>query len=255
MVQGKPWTREELIVAMNLYCKLEFGQLHHRNPDIIKLAEAIDRTPNSVSFKLGNFASIDPNLDRKGLSNYSKLDKEIWEEFQDDWENLAFESEKISASFNLVSDNLSEPEKDFLKKIAENPQLKEGLEEPATVKRRINQSFFRKAVLSNYQHSCAITGIKIQETLIASHIVSWADDKENRINPHNGICLNAFHDKLFDRGLMYIGDDYEIVYHKKVKAYTDHPMISKYTGKIRLPQKFLPDPVFLRRHREMALQD
>lgn len=68
MKQGQRlWTREELILAINLYCKIPFGKLHRNNPDIIKLAKLIDRTPNTVSYKLVNFASFDPSLEARGI--------------------------------------------------------------------------------------------------------------------------------------------------------------------------------------------
>ncbi len=74
------WSREELILAVNLYCKLPFGKLHQGNPEIVKLAELIDRTPGSVAYKLVNFASLDPSLQERGIkgaSNSSKLDREV----------------------------------------------------------------------------------------------------------------------------------------------------------------------------------
>lgn len=58
----KLWTREELILAINLYCKLPFGRLHRSNPEVIHLANLIGRTPNSVAYKLVNFASLDPSF-------------------------------------------------------------------------------------------------------------------------------------------------------------------------------------------------
>jgi len=39
MAAGKKWVPEELLVALNVYHKLTFGQLHSRNPVIIDLAE------------------------------------------------------------------------------------------------------------------------------------------------------------------------------------------------------------------------
>ena len=63
----KLWTREELILAINLYCKLPFGKLHSRNPEIINLAKLIGRTANSVAYKLVNFASLDPSLKARGI--------------------------------------------------------------------------------------------------------------------------------------------------------------------------------------------
>jgi putative restriction endonuclease len=40
------WTREELIIAFNLYCKIPFGKIHNRNPEIIELAKILGRTPD-----------------------------------------------------------------------------------------------------------------------------------------------------------------------------------------------------------------
>ena len=83
------WTREELILAINLYCKLPFGKLHNGNPEIIQLAQLINRTANSVAYKLVNFASLDPSLKARGIkgaSNSSNLDKSIWNEFYNNWE-------------------------------------------------------------------------------------------------------------------------------------------------------------------------
>ncbi len=92
--ERKPWTRDELILAINLYCKTPFGRIHVRNPEIIELARILERTPGSVSYKLANFANIDPSLERKGASHVSKLDVEVWNEFFTNWDDMVFESEK-----------------------------------------------------------------------------------------------------------------------------------------------------------------
>ncbi len=63
----KLWIRDELILAINLYCKLPFGKMHSRNEDIKQLAELIGRTPSSIALKLGNFASFDPTLKQRGI--------------------------------------------------------------------------------------------------------------------------------------------------------------------------------------------
>jgi putative restriction endonuclease len=56
------WTKEELILAINLYCKLPFGKLHRNNTEIVKLSAILGRTASSIAFKLVNFASLDPSL-------------------------------------------------------------------------------------------------------------------------------------------------------------------------------------------------
>ncbi|MFN2475341.1 MAG: hypothetical protein ABR526_03250 [Chthoniobacterales bacterium] len=86
-MKGRMWSRDELVVAMNLYCKLPFGQLHERNPVIIQLASKLHRTSGSVAMKLCNFASLDPVQQArgiKGLSGTSAGDRAIWDEFNRD---------------------------------------------------------------------------------------------------------------------------------------------------------------------------
>ncbi|MCU0240018.1 MAG: hypothetical protein MUC29_11300, partial [Pyrinomonadaceae bacterium] len=82
------WTREQLIITFNLYCKIPFAKTVKTNPEVIKVANLIGRTPSAVAFKLGNFGSFDEELKKrgiKGLPNTSRLDKEIWDEFENNW--------------------------------------------------------------------------------------------------------------------------------------------------------------------------
>jgi putative restriction endonuclease len=234
----KPWTRNELILAINLYCRTPFGRIHMRNPEIIDLSNKLGRTPGSVSYKLANFASIDPTIDRKGAVNVSKLDREVWNEFFNDWEKMVLESETRMAQLKKVKSKV-EGFDDF--------KIKKGETRNAIVKVRINQEFFRKMILTSYNNSCCITGIDNTELLVASHIVPWASDKENRINPMNGLCLNALHDRAFDNGLISIDEGYNVIISKKVK----HKLILQYDRQpIKLPDRFLPDQKFLSFHRK-----
>ncbi len=99
---NRNWTRNELILAINLYLKLPFGRMHSRNPEVKHLAELINRTAGAVAYKLVNFASLDPSLRERGIKGAehgSKLDKVIWDEFYNDWEELSFQSEKLLAEY------------------------------------------------------------------------------------------------------------------------------------------------------------
>jgi hypothetical protein len=92
------WSREETMLAFELYCTLPKGQDTVYNPKIIKLSQAIGRTVNSVKLKLQNFKSCDPSYTqdgRVGLSNASKLDKEICNEFFQNWDSLIIETNDI----------------------------------------------------------------------------------------------------------------------------------------------------------------
>jgi putative restriction endonuclease len=66
------------------------------------------------------------------------------------------------------------------------------------------QAIFAKEVKGNYSNRCCITGINTQRLLIASHIIPWSEDEDNRLNPANGLCLSPLFDKAFDLGLITI---------------------------------------------------
>lgn len=250
----KLWTREELILAINLYCKLPFGKLHRSNPDVIKLAGLIGRTPNSVAYKLVNFASLDPSLKKRGIkgaSNSSKLDRVIWDEFYNNWNELPFESEKLLAQFEKKS-------MEELNGIDPN-EFPEGRNREQMVKVRVNQSFFRRSILASYNYTCCITGINQGGLLIAGHIKPWSLDVENRLNPRNGIAINALHDKAFENGLITITPDYRIqvstsILNQKRTSAIDKYFIQYHEREIILPSKFLPDETFLRFHNEHRFQ-
>lgn len=245
------WTRDELILAINLYLTIEFGKINKNNPRVIHLSKLIGRTPSSISFKLGNFGSFDPSLKNRGvggLPNASKLDKEIWDEFYNDWDERAYESELLRALY----------EKKKIEDFVFTADIKElkGIEKERVVKARVNQALFRSMILASYSCSCCITGIERPELLVASHITPWSRDEENRMNPQNGLCLNALHDKAFDNYLLTITPDYKIRLSKRLKREAKNKMIFEsfhcYEDKeIKLPQKFLPDEKFLAQHNQV----
>lgn len=248
----KLWTRDELILAINLYCKLPFGKMHKGNADIIKFATMIGRTPSSVALKLGNFASFDPTLKERGIkgaSNASKLDKKIWDEFYNNWDAALIASEKL-----LAQEKHTTIEK--LNKIDFSDIPREGKEKERLVKIRVNQSIFRTVVLATYNNACCITGINNPELLIASHIAPWSKDEKNRLNPMNGLCLNALHDKAFDNGLFTISaEDYTIRISSKLKTKNSpesiHQVFLKLEGEVmQLPDKFLPSKELLKMHND-----
>jgi len=245
------WTRDELILAINLYCKLPFGRLHRLNPEVIALGELIDRTPSSVAYKLVNFASLDPSLQARGIKgakNTSKLDKVIWYEFFNNWDDLPYESEMLLAK-------KQENSVEFLHNI-DLDKLPKGKTKITTIKARVNQSFFRRLILASYNNKCCVTGIEQSELLIAGHIKPWSIDKDNRMNPCNGIAINALHDKAFENGLISISTNYKILVSSKLKKATkDKNTISKYfleyeKNEIYLPTRFLPNQEFLNFHNQ-----
>jgi predicted restriction endonuclease len=242
----KPWTDEQLKLAFYLYCQIPFGKLHYKNPQIVQMADVIGKTPSALAMKLVNFASLDPaiqNSGRKGLGNASLADKKTWEEFHNNWEKLTSESEQLLQN-NNVETSTDEKSK---------PVNYHGETRDAIVSVRLGQQFFRKAVLSSYQNICCISGVSLPPLLVASHIIPWAESRENRLNPSNGLCLSAIHDKAFDKGFLTITPDYIILISKRLKeiSWDSQQMkllVSSDKMKILLPQKFFPNKDFLEWH-------
>ena len=205
MPRPNEWTRDQTLAALHVYFQLPFGQLHQRNPSIRNLAEWIGRTPGSVALKLVNFASLDPQVrasGRAGMSNASQLDRQIWDELNGDWDLVADEAARTYEQYG--SEHGVAPGSDVAEDV---PEIAEGRTVTAMVKVRVNQARFRRAVLASYNARCCISGLAVPQLLIASHIVPWSMDAKNRLNPQNGLCLSALHDKAYDLGLITVLPD------------------------------------------------
>src|SRR6266853_5394924 len=174
---GENWSREEHIIAFNLYCQIPFGSIHMRNKKVIELAAVLGRKVGSVSYKLANFARLDPTLRARGIRGMTrgaKGEEAVWDEFANNSEQLVFESARLLAiHLGQTIEAVSEIDVDDLPP--------PGIEREAIVRLRVNQSFFRRRVLSAYQFRCCVTGLSVRSLLVASHIVPWAVDPANRL--------------------------------------------------------------------------
>lgn len=244
------WSREEHILAFHLYSQIPFGTIHERNPKIQELARLIGRSVGAVSRKLANFSRLDPFLQQrgiKGLPHGAKGEEEVWNDFAKLPEALAFESERLRADREGKSvEEIARIETDDLPP--------PGKERDAIVRVRVNQSFFRRRVLSAFDFRCCVTGLAIKSLLVASHIVPWSVDTENRLNPRNGLCLNALHDRAFDCGLMWIENEFKIrisdtLLEQKAGSSEVRDWLSSFNGKsLLLPRYFQPDSKLLLKH-------
>ena len=241
------WTEDELRLALALYCQLPFGKMHSRNKEIVKLAEKIGRTPSAVAMKLVNFASLDPeivNSGRTGLGNASSMDRQVWANFQNNWDS---EISKAADELGIISETpLPATEEEEIPLPVDTTRKTE-------IEVRKKQYIFRRMVLSSYAGICCISGLSEPRLLIASHIVPWKDNTENRLNPKNGLCLSVLHDKAFDRGLITVLPDFTIAVSSQISklrndAFIQETLVSCHGTKIMMPEKFHPDPVLLAWH-------
>jgi len=251
--ERRAWTRDELLVAFNLYCRTPFGRLHRGNPDIIALALSVDRTPSSVSMKLCNFASLDPVHQARniaGLRNASAADRMIFEAFEADWESLAAESEAAMQriGLHLPSAEREETAEEFAARAGETEAIR-------SVRIRRVQSLFRATVLASYDFACAISGINVPALVQASHIIPWAREEGRRVDPRNGIALSALHDRAFDRGLITFDEELRVVVSGKLRI-GNPPEIHRVAlleiegRRLRLPTRYAPDSAAVAFHRD-----
>lgn len=244
--QNAKWTKEETVLALALYCKIPFGKIHKNNPQVIELSKLIGRTPASVSMKMGNFGRFDEELAKKGisgLSHGSALDKVVWDEYHLNMQALSETVDKVPYM------------QEFMNEDDTIDTLPAGKTRTATVQTRVNQGFFRSAVISAYNRKCCVTGLDVPSLLIASHIKPWkdSDPQTERTNPCNGLSLNSLHHEAFDDGIFTIDTDYRIWISRTAKErYTSevfNDFFAKYEGKtITLPERFLPSKEMIEYH-------
>jgi putative restriction endonuclease len=258
MASGKRWTRVELLIVLNLYHKLNFGQMDQRNPAVVDLAGKLGRTSGSVAMKLGNLASLDPALQLrgiKGLQGASALDRIVWGEFNAHPADVIPEAEDALATLFEVR---STEEVEVLPKegirVTEIPPTG-----PTTVIANTNlrrgQSYFRNVVINNFGGRCGITELPIRELLVASHILPWGGHETERLNVRNGLSLSRLHDAAFDRGLITFDDDLRLVLSPRLKRELPQRTVAEnfgaYSGEsLKFPDDaVLPDVLFLAGHR------
>ena len=259
------WTREHLLIALNLYGKLPFGKFDQHNKVIRDVASKMGRSAGSLAMKLSNLASLDP-VQRargvKGLSGASEQDRDLWREFHSHINDFGPESEQLLHDLFTKDDSR---EVDFLEhdKIRIEPSREPPsgpTEKTASVRLRRGQQFFRQTVINSYGVCCCISGINVPRLLLASHIKPWHDFPEERLNPHNGLCLSSLHDAAFDDGLITLDKNLCLVLGKRLKSYFPQTVLEQnfvpFEGKaIRLPKKIAePDTAFLRHHRDVIFR-
>lgn len=247
------WTEEQITIVLYEYCRRPFGQFNGTKQFVIDLGNLLGRSPGAIVRKVGNLASFDPQMRARGvggLAHAAKLDAKVWEKYYGHWDQLAYDAEILIAQLQ---------HKELEESLSINlNDLPVGSERVTEVKRRINQDFFRRTVLSSYNQKCCITGINNPSLLQASHIVDWSIDEANRTNPQNGLCLNALFHKAYDDNLLGITPDYEIVIAKDFffgkPQDVDEATMSFIMGfdhkQMIMPKRFLPDRDLLAQHYE-----
>lgn len=134
------------------------------------------------------------------------------------------------------------------------PKSKDGLERTQEIKTRIGQRAFRKLILEIYGNRCCLTGIDLPEVNRASHIIGWAERKETRMDPRNGLCLSATYDAAFDRKLISFDEKFRLVLSKQIRNHVPSEaleihFLSRAGQQLELPTRYHPLGEYLEAHR------
>ena len=209
------------------------------------MAKLLGRTPDSVALKMGGFRSFDMELPNgtEDVSVDRSLEKTVWDEYHLNMHSLSETVIGIPYMQELMNtDNDIEA-------------LPPGTTRTTKTQARVNQGFFRNAVISAYNKKCCVTSLNVTSLLIASHIKPWnvSDPETERTNPCNGLSLNSLHHDAFDNGVFTIDTDYRILISKTAKEkYSSevfYDFFEKYEGKcIALPERFLPSKEMIEYH-------
>lgn len=204
-VTSNPWTEDEFILALELYFRIPFGSISKSNPDIIKLAKLIGRTPSSVGMRLSNYAHLDPNLSANGLSGGGKNCALYWNKYEHNLSQL-----KKDAAVSRIR---------IIEQIESNALPIQRIKD---VDRLVDDMYnfrFQDIILSNYNQRCAVTGMAIPSLITACHIIPSAIDEETNLKADNGICLTVLHAKSYVEGLIGIDADYILHISPQLKKY------------------------------------
>lgn len=193
------------MIAFNLYCKLPFRESTRDNRLVLEFAEILKRTPGSLILKIGDLGRLDYELRthvNKESIHCGSLDKKVWCDFMHNPMRFVCESEKLMA---LATGRTVEEMAGI-----DDDDLPKGCHRSDPLRRKIGFNFFRKVVLSSYNYTCCVSGVRHPLMVEACHIAEW-DSDENRIpDPRNGLCLNYLMHKAYDRKLMSVSPDYKI---------------------------------------------
>jgi 5-methylcytosine-specific restriction protein A len=160
------WSRDELILALDLYFRVPPSGVTEKHPEIVELSEQLQRlsthvdppdskrfrNPNGVHMKMFNFKSLDPSQGGKGLANGGRLDQEIWLEYGSERRKLQLVATAIRACLGSVTEM-----KEALQQIAPEPEFGEAAE--GAVLSRLHRYRERNALLVKKKKETALANL------------------------------------------------------------------------------------------------
>jgi putative restriction endonuclease len=137
---------------------------------------------------------------------------------------------------------------------AEEPPEYQGARPLQFLQRPFRDAAFTRVVQKAYQNTCALTGLRLVNgggrcEIEAAHIRSVAANGPD--SPRNGLALSRTVHWMFDRGILSVGENREILTVKKLIPNQVQRILNE-DGRIILPSSpaWAPHSAFIRYHRE-----
>ena len=183
-----------------------------------------------MEFKGGNRAIRDHYENEKRILLFQET-KKTFIEFKEELELIDYSfiqtldsenTNRKAIQFKFAAENISKKlDIDNEKRIVKNSKshLKPNkTERKELVTLRVGQGFYRQELIKKFDNKCAVTGINLEEILIASHIIPWRhSNDEERLDVENGILLSPLYDALFDKNLISFQDNGDIIISKQIQ--------------------------------------
>jgi len=180
----------------------DYVREHSRWPTYTEFAEACDKQALTKAY--GGWSLSDTLWHSARRSNGPSL---VWARGGyklDGWGQVTSKAASTLQRF----DAMSHPDAPLTRFRAETARLPQNTEAERLVVKRIGQDIFRDAQMDYWGGRCPLTGIAEPELLRASHIVPWAECRdEQRLDVNNGLLLSALWDAAFDKGLVSFTDN------------------------------------------------
>ena len=178
MPRNPSWTRDELILALDLYFRVSPRHTSPEHVEITALSSILKRlpfhplsnreknfrSPDSVYLKLCNFLHLDPEYLQEGkigLNAGSKLDREVWDRYTTARHELASLAAAIKSNFNNL-------EPDSIASGMESDDFPEGriLQRTHQLRERNTVLIRRKKLWTRENHGhlyCSVCGFDFEE--------------------------------------------------------------------------------------------
>jgi putative restriction endonuclease len=122
-----------------------------------------------------------------------------------------------------------------------------------TISRPFRDAKFRQHIRTVYDRTCAFTGLRLingggRPEVEAAHIVPV--ERGGNDSVQNGIALSGTVHWMFDRGLLSMGDDYQILCSRHLNEDVSHLLTKNLIARVPTEPRYRPHPRYLSWHRK-----